>query len=235
MLPKKILNELDDWANNLSNNLIIFDKPAAEVTKALDKWVPKTTDLRTIESALYKNTTNSPVFRYEVRTEADAKNLAALKNAISDSNESQYPTKLIVENSYGKLDPALYSRARTFAGRDLAEQPIAPTKDSTAVTAAAAPKAEPMAAPIAQAPVPKMDTAIPAERQAQTTTTPKVRKETKGPVALTREEMIEANARRTEMNKIFASQGRPPVTLYDIPPEMPAPKEVKKGKGNKKK
>ena len=119
-LPNNVLKELDDWNNNLSNNLVIFKNPSSNISKALDSWVPQTSDINVIESALYKNTTASPVFRFVVRSEKDAKDISKLKNAISDSNETKFPTKLIVEDYTGNLDPAIISRGKTYTDKDLA-------------------------------------------------------------------------------------------------------------------
>jgi hypothetical protein len=126
-LPPKVLKELDDWNNNLSNNLVIFDKPTPDVSKSLDRWVPQTSDINVIENALYKNTTASPTYRFVVRTEKDAKDIAKLKNAISDSNETKFPTKIIIEDYTGKLEPALYSRAKKYTAKELTPENASPT------------------------------------------------------------------------------------------------------------
>ena len=117
-LPESVATKIDNIVNNREGqrNLIIIDKAVLKKDPTLSATLNKLEGIGPIGENLTKDLvtskTTSPIHRVQVLDKGDADKLSGLKGLIERSNESRYPTNIIVENHSGlKLDPALESRA----------------------------------------------------------------------------------------------------------------------------
>ena len=129
-LPEGIAKKIDNIVNNREGqrNIIIIDKAVFAKDPSLETTLNKLEGVGPIGENLTKDLvtskTTSPIHRVQILDETDANKLSGLKGLIERSNESQYPTNIIVENRAGlKLDPALESRAVRITLDDL-KQPV---------------------------------------------------------------------------------------------------------------
>jgi uncharacterized protein YjaG (DUF416 family) len=117
---------LENFNNNkTSKNVLIFDSTALSKNPKLSSELDKITTVTSMENInnvvpnLVSGSTMSPTFRLVINDATDAKTLSGLKGLIERSNETQYPTKLIIEDRFGKLDPAILSRGEVVTGKDI--------------------------------------------------------------------------------------------------------------------
>ena len=129
-LPEGVAKKIDTIVNNREGqrNIIIIDKAVFSKDPSLATSLNKLEGIGPIGENLTKDLitskTTSPIHRIQILDKGDADKLSGLKGLIERSNETQYPTNIIVENRAGlKLDPALESRAVRITLDDL-KQPV---------------------------------------------------------------------------------------------------------------
>jgi len=129
-LPEGIAKKIDNIVNNREGqrNIIIIDRTVLSKDPSIATALNKLEGIGPIGENLTKDLvtskTTSPIHRIQILDKSDADKLSGLKGLIERSNESQYPTNIIVENRAGlKLDPALESRAVRITLDDL-KQPV---------------------------------------------------------------------------------------------------------------
>jgi hypothetical protein len=117
-LPDQLTTLIDNFNDNAtSKNVLIFDKSAfkadPKLSEKLNKAHPITsmTDADIIPEMMIKGSATSPTYRVVIRTKEDARQLSSWKGTLERSNEYELPTRLIIEDQYGLLDPAIHSRA----------------------------------------------------------------------------------------------------------------------------
>jgi len=125
-LPDPVKTTIDNTLNNRSSkNLVIFDKSVYDInpnfSNELDKLMPTTSmeQLHHVTRNLTSGNIMSPSFRLKIQDTGDANNISSLKGLMERSNESRHPTNLVIEDKFGKLDPAIYSRANIITAEDL--------------------------------------------------------------------------------------------------------------------
>jgi hypothetical protein len=125
-LPEGVAKKIDNIVNNREGqrNIIIIDKAVFAKDPSLATSLNKLEGIGPIGENLTKDLitskTTSPIHRIQILDKGDADKLSGLKGLIERSNETQYPTNIIVENRAGlKLDPALESRAVRITLDDL--------------------------------------------------------------------------------------------------------------------
>jgi hypothetical protein len=117
-LPDRLTTLMDDFEmNRTPKNVLILDKSAfkadpklGEKMDILAKPLPEDSAANLIPTKLAKGNTASQTFRMVIRNEADAARLASYKGVMERSNNTEFPTKLIIDDRLGLLDPAIYSR-----------------------------------------------------------------------------------------------------------------------------
>jgi hypothetical protein len=131
----RVQQVLDDLENNRSpKNVVIIDKSVYAVDPEFGAKLNVYAQPRDINIAgmLANPTTASPLVRIAVTDSESASKISALKGLIERNNETNNPTNIIIEDKFGKLDPAIHSRATVITAKDIQKPagpaPVAPKK-----------------------------------------------------------------------------------------------------------
>ena len=123
-LSSKFVTKLEDFQNNNTpQNIMIIDKSAfakdPDLSGKLNTMFPLMQIDAGLTKALNSSSTMSPVHRVIISDAADAAAIASKKGLMERSNFTKTPTKLIIEDRYGNLDPAVKNRAIKIGSTDL--------------------------------------------------------------------------------------------------------------------
>lgn len=123
-VPEPVSTLIDDFRNNLTpKNVLIVEKSAfktdPDLSTKLDKVaapLPMDKAVDVIPQALARSNAASPTYRVVIRNAEDAAQISVFKGLMERSNETAYPTKVIIDDRFGHLDDAIKSRAELING-----------------------------------------------------------------------------------------------------------------------